>query len=115
MLTPVQRERARRLRRMHTGCEQRLWALLRARRLNGLKFVRQLPVGPFVADFACREAALIIEVDGATHSTDEERVYDARRAAFIESEGWRVLRIQNDDVLHRLDDVLDTIVMSVTR
>jgi len=115
MLTPLQRERARRLRRMDIGCEKRLWALLRARRLNGAKFVRQLPVGPFMVDFACREAGLIVEVDGATHSTDEELAYDARRTAFLEAAGWRVLRVLNDDVLRNLDDVLEMIVMSVMR
>ena len=115
MLTPSQRERARRLRRMDVECERRLWARLRDRRLSGAKFVRQLPVGPCVVDFACREAALVVEVDGATHSTDEELAYDRRRTVFIQLKGWRVLRIQNDDVLRHLDDVLDMIEMSVSR
>lgn len=114
-LTPQQLERARRLRRMDSECERRLWARLRDRRLNGVKFVRQLPVGPYVADFACREAMLIVEVDGVTHSTDEEVSYDARRTAFLEGNGWRVLRVWNDDVLCHMDDVLDGIVMAITR
>jgi very-short-patch-repair endonuclease len=100
---------------MDTGCEQRLWAQLRGRRLNGFKFVRQQPVGPFIADFACREAGLVVEVDGATHSTDEEVGYDARRTAYLQANGWRVLRLLNDDVATRMEDVLDTILMAVTR
>ena len=115
MLTPLQRERARRLRRMDVGCEKRLWALLRGRRLNGAKFVRQLPVGPYIADFACRDCCVIPEVDGATHSTGEEIAYDARRTAFIEAQGWHVLRVHNDDVINQFDDVLETIALAVMR
>ncbi len=114
ILTPEQRERARRLRRQDTGCEQRLWAQLRGRRLNGMKFVRQLPVGIYVADFACRERALIVEVDGASHSTDEEVSHDARRTKFLEANGWRVLRVLNEDIVMRMDDVLEMIRRSVT-
>ena len=108
-LTPSQVERARRLRRLDIGCEQRLWAQLRGRRLLALKFVRQLPVGSFVADFACRAAGLIVEVDGATHATDAEMAYDARRTAFLQSKGWRVLRVTNDDVVRHMEDVLEMI------
>ncbi|MCA3554591.1 MAG: DUF559 domain-containing protein [Aestuariivirga sp.] len=115
MLSPQQLERARRLRRIDTECERRLWAKLRDRRLNGFKFVRQLPVGPFVADFACREVMLIVEVDGATHSTAEEHSYDARRTVYLEANGWRVLRVRNDDVLRNIDDVLEGIVTAVVR
>ena len=71
ILTPNQRERARRLGRQDTASELRLWAQLRGRRFAVLKFVRQLPVGPYVADIACRERMLIIEVDGATHGDGE--------------------------------------------
>jgi very-short-patch-repair endonuclease len=115
LLTPQQLERARRLRRMDTGCEQRLWAQLRGRRLGDFKFVRQLPVGHYVADFACRERALIIEVDGATHSTDEDAAYDARRTEYLEDSGWRVLRVMNDDVVRRMEDVLEMILRSMAR
>jgi very-short-patch-repair endonuclease len=110
MLTPQQRERGRRLRRMDSASEQRLWAQLRGRRLAGLKFVRQLPVENYVVDFACRERRLVVEVDGATHSTSEEAAYDARRTACLELQGWRVLRVTNDDVSNRLDGVLESIM-----
>ena len=68
-----------------------------------------------MADFACRERALIVEVDGATHSTDEEATYDARRTEYLEDSGWRVLRIMNDDVVRRMDDVLEMILSSAAR
>ncbi|WP_421693828.1 endonuclease domain-containing protein [Aestuariivirga sp.] len=110
LLDDRQREHARRLRRHDTASEQRLWAALRDRRLHGLKFVRQLPVGSYVADFACREHRLIIEVDGATHATEEEAAYDAERTLCLHSKGWRVLRVWNEDVVRRLDAVLDSIL-----
>ena len=114
-LKPEQRERARTLRQAETASEQRLWHALRNRKLCGLKFVRQLPIGPYVADFACREERLIVEVDGATHSTEDEVAYDAAREAFLRHKGWHVLRVWNDDVLRRLDGVLETILMHCGR
>jgi very-short-patch-repair endonuclease len=110
LLSPEQLEMARRLRRQDVACERRLWGALRGRRLNGLKFVRQLPIGPFIVDFACREVRLVVEVDGATHSTDDEVAYDAARTAFIERQGWRVMRVWNDDVVGELDEVLESIL-----
>ena len=105
--------RARALRRQHGSAEVRLWSRLRDRRLAGLKFVRQEPVGPFVTDFVCREARLVVEVDGATHSSDEEVAYDRRRDAYLRSVGYRLVRINNGDVYHRLDEVLATIMAAV--
>lgn len=110
MLTDQQRERARRLRRQDTASEQRLWAAIRNRRLHGLKFVRQLPVGRYVADFACRELRLITEVDGATHGTEEEAAYDVQPTESLEGLRWRVLRVSNDDVVQRIEGVLESIL-----
>ena len=73
---------AQNLRRSTTAAEAQLWRMLRGRRLLGRKFVRQLPIGPFFADFACREAKLVVEIDGATHSTDAEAASDASRTGF---------------------------------
>ena len=109
-LKPEQRERARQLRKSDTAAEQRLWEQLRGRRLSGLKFVRQLPIGPYIADFACRTAHLIVEVDGATHSSDEEVTYDQDRTAYLEHEGWKVLRVWNAEVFTNRDGVLETIL-----
>ena len=111
-LTDVQREKARKLRKLDTAAEQRLWEHLRGRRLQGLKFVRQLPVGPYIADFACRERHLIVEVDGTTHSTEEELAYDTARTALLEKEGWRVVRVGNTDVFTRTGDVLEAILLA---
>ena len=81
---------ARVLRREMTAAETRLWTMLRGRRAQGYKFRRQEPLGPYVADFVCRDRQLIVEVDGATHSTAEELARDARRTAWLEAQGFRV-------------------------
>jgi very-short-patch-repair endonuclease len=112
--TPRQRiRRARALRRAQTPAEVRLWGHLRGRRLEGFKFVRQEAIGPFIADFVCREARLVVEVDGATHSTEDELRHDRRREACLAELGYRVVRIHNDEVYQRLDDVLATILAAL--
>ena|SRR5438105_5479430 len=104
---------ARKLRRDPTNAESKLWAELRNRQLGNFKFVRQEPIGAYVADFVCREKRLVIEVDGATHSTDEEIRHDAARTAFLERLGYRVIRFQNDDVYNAMDGVVQTILMAL--
>jgi very-short-patch-repair endonuclease len=101
--------RSRALRRDQTEAERRLWSKLRNRQLAGCKFVRQEPVGPYFVDLLCREHRLIVEVDGATHSTDEEKAYDARRTAFLEREGYKVVRFTNAEVYENMDGVLETL------
>jgi len=95
--------RARELRRHDTTAEARLWNSLRAHRLGGWKWKRQVPWGPYFLDFLCREAALVVEVDGGQHS--EQTDYDARRTRFIERSGFRVLRFWNSSVMENLDGV----------
>ena len=112
--TPMSVNRARKLRKNDTEAERRLWEAIRNRRLAGFKFVRQLPVGPYVADFACRERKLILEVDGATHGTEIELRFDERRSAFLQAEGFRVMRCWNDDVFTNLEGVLDGILLRLT-
>jgi very-short-patch-repair endonuclease len=112
-IEPKRLDQARRLRRNQTAAEIRLWSGLRGRRLQGHKFVRQHPVGPFTVDFLCREAALVIEADGATHSEDRDIGYDKQRTDYLKAEGYRVLRIQNDDIYHRFDDVMDMILLAL--
>jgi very-short-patch-repair endonuclease len=90
-------KRARTLRRRDTRAEAYLWNALRARRLGGWKWKRQLPFGPFFLDFARVEARLVVEVDGGQHSEDVE--YDASRTALLERAGWRVIRFWNGAVL----------------
>jgi len=104
---------ARRLRREQTPAEIRLWSGLRGRRLSNYKVIRQHPIGPFTVDFICREAALVIEVDGATHSEDRDIAYDQRRTAHLKSQGYRVLRVLNDHIYHRFDDVMDMVLLAL--
>ncbi len=98
---------ARDMRREPTEAEKRLWEELRDRRLMRLKFRRQVPLGPFIADFVCMEARLVVEVDGSQHG---DSVRDQRRDAELAARGFRVLRFWNDDVLRDLTVVCDTIV-----
>jgi very-short-patch-repair endonuclease len=106
-------ERARALRRNETAAEIKLWEALRAKRLHGFKFVRQLPIGSYIADFACRSQMLIVEVDGATHGEANELAHDAQRTRFLERQGWRVLRVWNIDVFENLTGVCDSILLAL--
>ncbi len=96
---------ARRLRKTMTEAEVLLWTFLRKRGLDGFRFRRQHPIEPYIADFACIEGKLVVEVDGATHWTPNELEHDQRRTAFLESKGWRVLRVTNLDVFDDLNGV----------
>jgi very-short-patch-repair endonuclease len=102
---------ARRLRKNSTIAEAKLWRRLRARELNGFKFVRQEPVGRYVADFICREHKLIIEVDGGQHA-DSKR--DIVRDAWLREHHYRVLRFWNNDVIGNLEGVLEAILEAVS-
>jgi len=96
-------QRARKMRELRMG--------LRAHRLDGLQFRRQEPCGPYIADFLCHAARLVVEVDGATHSTDAELARDARRDAWFADQGFAVLRASNDEVSHEFEGVMETIWM----
>ena len=100
-------KRARELRRQATAAERLLWAQLRIRRPGGYKFRRQYPIGPFVADFNCFEARAVVEVYGESHDLTEAR--DARRDAWFAAQGFRVLRVRNEEVRTNLAGVVATI------
>ncbi|WP_188448877.1 endonuclease domain-containing protein [Sphingomonas psychrolutea] len=100
--------RAQQLRRDMTEIERVLWQQMRGRRLNGLKFSRQMPVGPYICDFLCRTIGLVVEIDGGQHG--EAAAYDEARTRFIENEGYRVLRFWNNEVLENMEGVLTRIV-----
>jgi len=85
---------ARALRHNAPATEQKLWRLLRSRRLGGLKFRRQVPIGPYVADFVCLRHRLIVEADGPLHDADHDRARDA----WLGRQGFRVLRFRNEDI-----------------
>jgi very-short-patch-repair endonuclease len=107
-MPPVRRQispHAAQLRRDMTDVEWKLWFALRDRRLDGFKFRRQASIGDYVVDFLCPEARLVVELDGGQHS--EER--DARRTAFIEGRGYRVIRFWNNEVNDSFEGVLGMI------
>jgi very-short-patch-repair endonuclease len=105
--------RARSLRREQTLAESMLWACLRNRQLGGVKFSRQVAVGPFFADFCCREAKLVIEIDGVTHETPEELASDTLRTAWLDAQGYRVIRFRNEELMGDLDVVLERIQLNL--
>jgi very-short-patch-repair endonuclease len=98
---------ARDLRVNATDAERRLWSALRGRRLEGFKFRRQHPVGPYILDFACVEHRLVIEADGGQHADSD---YDERRTAWLEGQGWRVVRFWNNEILTNTSGVIDRIL-----
>jgi very-short-patch-repair endonuclease len=100
--------RARELRRNDTDAEAKLWNALRARRLGGWKWKRQVPWGPYFLDFLCVEARVVVELDGGQHA--DQFAYDARRTAYIERSGLRVIRFWNHAVLTNLEGVCDSIL-----
>src|SRR5438477_10969988 len=104
---------ARALRKHPTDAEEHLWNHLRARRLNGFKFRRQRPFGPYVLDFVCLEARVAVDLDGSQHA--EQMSYDEHRDAFIRSYRLRVLRFWNGDVLSKTETVLETICEALHR
>ena len=109
--TPAIDAAALRLRREETRAEAILWQALRNRRLGGLRFRRQHPVGRFVLDFYCPDAKLVIELDGPVHEAQLDR--DAARTAHLEAYGYTILRVPNEQVEHDLGAVLRTILATV--
>ena len=103
--------RARRLRKSPTRAEEFFWSLVRDRALDGLRFRRQVPIGSYVVDFACLSARLIIEADGGVHAL---RTFDdAKRDAWLRSQGFEVLRFPNAEILGRPNDVLAAVRRAV--
>ena len=103
------RVRSRTLRRNLTEAERIIWYAVRAHRLNGASFRRQTPIGPFIVDFVCHDARLIIEVDGGQHFESENEKRDARRDRFLARKGYRVLRFSNHDVMTNRQGVVEAI------
>lgn len=104
---PATIARARALRRGDNMAEAIIWNELKAGRLAGHKFVRQMPVGPYFADFCCRKARLIVELDGSQHADSE---HDRRRDAFLTRAGYSVLRFWSHDALRSTTQVCETIL-----
>lgn len=105
-------KRARELRLNSTEPEIRLWRELSARKTAGARFNRQFPVGPFICDFVSRGAKLVIELDGESHAHSEE--YDIARTKFLKSEGYRVIRFWNNEVMDNLEGVVKRIELELS-
>ena len=97
---------ARHLRQDHTPGEKVLWRKIRERRFHGLKFRRQVPIGPYIVDFLCVEKNLIIEIDGDSHYGQGAQERDAKREAYLQVQGFDILRVGNRQVTQELDTVL---------
>ena len=105
---------ARELRKRLTDVERKLWWQLRDRQLANFKFRRQRPIGPYVVDFICEEAMLIVELDGSQHKEATNADHDAARTAYLESRGYLVIRVWNTDVNLNIDGVLTSIHATAT-
>ena len=102
-------ERAKALRKEMTLPERALWKALAAKRLEGVKFKRQQPVGPFIVDFISFERNLIIEIDGGHHDEGVTRAYDQTRTHWLETQGFQIIRFWNNEVLANLEGVISRI------
>jgi very-short-patch-repair endonuclease len=109
----VANERARQLRNNATAVERKLWYKLRALKISGPKFRRQVPIDHYIVDFACLSRRLIVEVDGATHATNEQIESDASRPRDLGDHGFKVLRFQNADIVTNIDGVMDEVVVAL--
>lgn len=105
----MSRNRARQLRSKATDAERLLWNDLREFKRHGFHFRRQVPIGPYVADFACHSAKMIIELDGGQHNEARNRKHDDKRTLFLESRGYRVVRIWNVEFFANSGAVVDFI------
>ncbi|HEU5275652.1 MAG TPA: endonuclease domain-containing protein [Xanthobacteraceae bacterium] len=108
------RETARRLRANATNAEENLWRYLRRSPVLGTHFRRQVPIGPYVADFACMAARLIIEIDGSQHAEGPVAETDKERTRWLESEGYRVIRFWNNDITQNMTGVLEAIHIAIS-
>ncbi|MGC2591455.1 MAG: endonuclease domain-containing protein [Xanthobacteraceae bacterium] len=105
--------RARRLRRTTTDAEKRLWRHLRKLDLDGSHFRRQVVIGPYIADFGCMAARLLIEVDGSQHGEDRNKAHDGVRTEWLEKQGYRVLRFWNNDIAMNIGAVMEAIYAAI--
>ncbi len=111
-ISPVTTARARSLRSAMIDVERLLWQAIRGKQLNGHRFRRQHPIGHYIADFACIEQKIVIELDGGQHQ--EQLEADEQRTDFLREYGWQVLRFWNNDVLNNIDGVLSVIAENLT-
>jgi very-short-patch-repair endonuclease len=104
---------AKEQRSIPTRAEDLFWPQVRAGRFHGYKFKRQVPIAPYIVDFLCAEARVIVELDGLPHDAPEQQAHDERRDAFLKSQGFRILRFSNDRMLGNGNLVLDTLRQAI--
>lgn len=109
--TPKILHRAGELRKQTTPAEQKLWAYLRLMRADGIHFRRQYAIGSFITDFCAPRRKLIIELDGSQHLEQEQ--YDEERTKYLESQGYKVLRFWNNNVMNNIEDVILAITQTL--
>jgi very-short-patch-repair endonuclease len=109
---PLPTLRSRELRNNATDAERKLWRAISHRQLNGVRFNRQVPIGPFICDFVARTPKLIIEVDGGQHAIGADA--DARRTRFLQDRGYRVIRFWNNEVLENIEGVVEVIFQALS-
>ncbi len=104
-------QHARAMRTDGSAIEARLWEQLRNKRLSGIKFARQVVIGPYIADFVARSFKLVVELDGDSHGNQAD--YDAMRTAYLVGLGYRVIRFANSDVAGNVDGVIEAIALEL--
>jgi very-short-patch-repair endonuclease len=109
----VSTTRAKEMRQTMSSAEVILWSRLRRKQVHGVTFRRQHPIGPYIADFACWDARLVIEVDGPSHVSDEAQIKDQNRTNFLNAQGWQVIRVWNNDIYNNLHGIMDAISIRV--
>ena len=102
---------AKAMRHQPTNAEAVIWTALRGARMQGFKFKRQQPIGAYIVDFVCFECGLVVEIDGGQHADDVSE--DQARSNWLQSQGFRVLRYWNNEVVDRRDDVLESIIRAL--
>ena len=112
---PRLRERRRALRANSTPAEQKMWRIVRDRRLGGFKFRRQHGIGPFVLDFYCSEAKLAVELNGSVHDNPARAEYDGERQEYLAALGLRVVRFSNGEVLREPNRIAESLMMILSQ
>lgn len=105
--------RAREYRQNPSASEEKLWSLLRDRRLIQRKFRRQHPIGTWVADFACPAIHLVIEVDGSSHDSSDQKAWDEMKEEYLRTSGWRILRVRNEHIAQSFGEVQAQILAAI--
>jgi very-short-patch-repair endonuclease len=112
-VAPELRSFAKEQRSMHTRAEDLFWQQVRAGRFHGYKFKRQVPIAPYIVDFLCAAARVIVELDGAPHDDPKQKAHDEAKDAFLRGQGFRVLRFSNDIMLGNGNLVLDSMRQAI--